>query len=172
VKPLGWFLNVVPRTLRAFLPALARPDDAFAREVLRDAAEYRLYLAMDPRDRHHAVAVARAVLARDAHADDVVVRAAILHDVGKSVAPYRAWERIAVHLYTPGEAALEPEGAARWACPALRSAWHRHRHHAERGAALIVAAGGDPRVADLVARHHERGGDPRLALIAAADAAT
>ncbi|CAN5825766.1 HD domain-containing protein [soil metagenome] len=170
VKRVRWLLNVVPRTARAFLPGLARPDDAFAREVL-SAAEYELYLAMDRRDRHHGVAVARAVLALAPDAERLVVRAALLHDVGKSIAPYRAWERIAVHLYTP------PRGverrAGRWTeiGDRLDDAWRRHRDHAERGAALIRDAGGDHGVADIVARHHRADAlrDPRVALIARAD---
>ena len=97
-------MNVVPRTVRAFVPALARPDDTFARQVLTPP-EFGLYLAMDPRDRHHGVRVARGVLALAPDADAVLVRAAILHDVGKSVAPYRAWERIAVHLAAPARGA-------------------------------------------------------------------
>ncbi len=163
MRPVRWFLNVVPRTLRAFVPALARPDDPFAREVLRPE-EFALYLRMDPRDRHHGVAVARAVLARDPGAESVVLRAAILHDVGKSVAPYRAWERIAVHVLVP--ASRRPRRGA------LGDALRRHLEHAERGAELIRAAGGDARVADLVARHHHSDPEPHLALLRAADEAT
>ena len=161
---MRWYLNVVPRTLRAFVPALARPDDPFAREVLLPE-EFALYLRMDPRDRHHGVAVARAVLARDPGAESVVLRAAILHDVGKSVAPYRAWERIAVHV-------LLPAASGRGRSGALGDALRRHREHAERGAELIRAAGGDARVAALVARHHDPDPEPRLALLRAADEAT
>jgi hypothetical protein len=164
VKPLAWYLNVVPRTVRAFAPALARPDDDFARGVL-EGPELRLYLAMDPRDRVHAVAVARAYAARR-HGDRLGLRAALLHDVGKSTAPYRAWERILVHLYTPARL-LDGDGGR-----GLAGAWRRHRLHPERGAAMIVAAGGDPDVADLVARHHRPGSDSRLRLLAALDEGT
>jgi putative nucleotidyltransferase with HDIG domain len=163
VRPAAWFLNVIPRTLRAFLPVLARPDDAFARRVL-SSREYRLYAAMDARDRHHGVVVAKGVLRRAPDAEAALVRAALLHDVGKSDAPYRPWERIAVHV-------VAPAGPPPWlAHEGLRRAWNRHRDHARRGADMIRAAGGDPVVADLVARHHD--GDARVALIAAADEAT
>jgi putative nucleotidyltransferase with HDIG domain len=165
VKPLRWFVNVVPRTVRAFVPALARPDDPFARSAL-PPRELALYLAMDARDRHHGVRVARSVLELDPDADDVLVRAALLHDVGKSVAPYRAWERIAVHLY-----ALAGPRVRRGPPRGLRDAWLRHVHHAETGAALLRRAGA-PEVADLVARHHDPDPDPRLALLRAADEAT
>jgi putative nucleotidyltransferase with HDIG domain len=165
VERLRWFVHVVPRTLRAFVPALASPDDDFARAHLR-GGELELYLAMDRRDRHHGVAVARAVLARDPRADDVVVRAALLHDAGKAVAPYRAWERIVVHLYTPRDERLDER------VPPLAGAWRRHREHAATGARRIREAGGDPHVADLVERHHEPGPDPQARLLADADRAT
>lgn len=165
MRRAAWFLNVVPRTLRAFLPALARPDDAFARQVLPEP-ELGLYLGMDPRDRHHGVAVARAVAARCGEPDPRLLRAALLHDVGKSRAPYRAWERIAVHLYTPRE------GRSRRLQAPLHDAWERHRRHAAEGAAMILAAGGDPEVAALVARHHDAAGDARLTLLAEADGST
>jgi hypothetical protein len=145
VTSLRWFANVVPRTLRALLPALATPDDDFARQRLPHP-ELELYLAMDRRDRHHAVAVARSLLARDPHADDLLMRAALLHDVGKAIAPYRAWERILVHLYTPAEERAAPA--------ALADAWRRHRQHPALGAQRIREAGGDPLVADLGARDH------------------
>jgi putative nucleotidyltransferase with HDIG domain len=176
VKPLRWFVNVVPRTVRAFVPALARPDDAFARAAL-PPRELALYLAMDARDRHHGVRVARSLLERDPEADDVLVRAALLHDVGKSVAPYRAWERIAVHLYAlagaRGLGGVPARGGRALRAPprGLRDAWTRHARHAETGAALLRRAGAHE-VAALVARHHDPDPDPRLALLRAADEAT
>lgn len=166
VKPAAWFVNAARRTARAFLPALARPDDAFAAHWL-SPEEQALYLRMDPRDRDHACRVARAVLAYAPDADAIVVRAALLHDVGKAEAPYRAWERIAVHLYTPAR-----DVPARWYQRPLADAWRRHRTHAERGAAMVLRAGGDPRVAALVRCHHDRDGPEGLALLRRVDART
>jgi putative nucleotidyltransferase with HDIG domain len=168
VKPVRWYGNVVIRTVRAFVPSLARPDDAFAEGYLR-GPERTLYRRMDPRDRHHAVVVATRLLASYPQAEELLVRAALLHDVGKSDTPYRAWERIAVHVYTP-------PGELRAIRLPLRSsledAWRRHREHARRGAEMIVAAGGDARVADLVARHHTPGGDRGLEALALVDRET
>jgi putative nucleotidyltransferase with HDIG domain len=166
VKPAAWYLNVVPRTLRAFVPALARPDDAFAARWL-SADEYALYRRMDRRDRDHGCQVARRVLARAPQVRAAVVRAALLHDVGKSAAPYRAWERIAVHLYRPAAAAAEQSASG-----CLARAWQWHALHAERGAAMILAVGGDPEVAELVRRHHDPSGPAGADLIRAADART
>lgn len=88
------------RTAQAFVPRLARADDAFAARVL-PRAEYALYRRMDVRDRAHACGVARALLTLEPAAPSTLLRAALLHDVGKSGRRYRPLERILVALYTP-----------------------------------------------------------------------
>lgn len=156
------FKHVFSRTLLAFLPGKVDADDAFAQERL-DAVEYGLYLRMDPRDRHHACVVAQSLLARVSDASSALVKAALLHDVGKSVAPYNATTRILVHLYTPERVRAEPplEG---W-----RGAWQLHRHHARYGAEMIRRVGGSERVAQLVERHHDPQGDEEAALLKTVD---
>ena len=158
----GWIINAARRTALAFLPALARPDDRFAARFLAPQ-EYRLYLTMDPRDRQHACQVARNLLRRRPDASEVLVRAALLHDVGKSVRPYNPVHRILVHLYAPSRIPAEPvlEG--------LRGAWQVKRHHDEYGARLIREAGGCSEVARLVERHHEPDGDPDAGLLKSLD---
>jgi putative nucleotidyltransferase with HDIG domain len=141
---------------------LVRVDDAWALSRL-SPAEARLYRAMDPRDRHHAVAVARAILAERPDASPELLRAALLHDVGKSAAGYNPLERILVHLYTP-KVPLTPRRRG------LMGAWQRHCHHHLLGAEMILAAGGDARVAEIVARHHHPQGDEEAALLQRIDA--
>ncbi len=163
----GRIRALLARTARAFVPALARPDDAFAEAWLPER-ERALYRAMDVRDRDHGCRVARRLLRDHPGADGVWVRAALLHDVGKSVAPYRAWERIAVHLVRRGEGSRTEPG---WAGRALGRAVERDRDHAAVGGRMLAAAGADPRVVELVAEHHRpRSGDPAAAALAAADA--
>lgn len=152
MRPSVWYLNAALRTLRAFVPTLARPDDAFAARWLTPA-ELALYRSMDRRDRDHACRVAAALLADEPAAEPSLVRAAFLHDVGKADRPYRAWERIAVHLYRPGTPAVAVNGA-------LAQLWRHHQRHPERGAAMILAAGGDPVVAEIVRHHHAAAGPP------------
>jgi putative nucleotidyltransferase with HDIG domain len=147
----AWVWRVVPRTVVAFVPRLARPDDAYAQRLL-PPCEYALYARMDARDRLHACKVAKALQA-EGEVSEVLLRAALLHDVGKSVHPYRAWERIAFHLFVPRGLPASP------ALQGFRRAQQVHVHHAAYGAALIREAGGDARVAELVARHHDPGDD-------------
>lgn len=154
---------MVRRTVIAFFPMLAAPDDAFAAHLLSEA-EYRLYRCMDARDRLHACAVARRLLERCPEASSELRRAALLHDVGKAATRYNPWWRVLVALYTPRRIAAEPRLGG------MRGAWQLKRHHGRYGAAQLVAAGGDRRVAEIVARHHRPGGDPEAALLQEIDA--
>lgn len=142
-----WLYHVSIRTFKAFIPALASPDDDAAKQVLTKT-EYRLYCQMDARDRDHAWQVLRALEKAYPDASDVLKRATLLHDVGKSTARFNVFERIAVHVYAPFVAA-EPR------LTGLRGAWQRNHHHAQYGADMIRAAGGDNAVAAIVAQHHQ-----------------
>lgn len=153
------------RTVRGTHPRLAVPDDAWAEARLPEP-ERRLYERMDPRERDHAVRVARAVLRRRPYAAPELIRAALLHDVGKSVRGYRLAERIVVHLVGGGALPAQPPLAG------LAGARQVARHHAAYGAAMIREAGGSPRVAELVARHERPGDDPDAALLHEVDRRT
>lgn len=165
MKPWTWLLNAAVRAARGAVPALARPDDAWAEARLPEA-ERHLYRSMDRRDRHHAVAVARGLLRERPEAGPELVRACLLHDVGKAGRRYRVEERIAVHLFR-----LSPPPPT----PPL-TGWGRARqvaaHHARYGAEAIRAAGGSPRVAELVERHEAPGTDDEAALLRAVDRRT
>lgn len=141
---------------------LARPDDGFAEGWLRPA-EYRLYRGMDVRDREHACRIAHRLLTRSPDVDEVLVRAALLHDVGKSTRPYNPLYRILTHLYAPSRVAAEPRYRG------LRGAWQVRRHHHRYGADMILAGGGTREVAELVERHHRPGGDPNAELLKSLD---
>lgn len=141
-----WCTNAARRTVRSITESQAEPDDGFARDVLRPE-ELRLYLGMDARDREHAVEIARALVSEFPDASDELVRAALLHDVGKQLRPYRVWERILAHLWAPADIPREPRFRG------LRGAWQMRVHHAAYGAELLRAAGGSEDVARLIEQH-------------------
>jgi putative nucleotidyltransferase with HDIG domain len=147
---LGAKLKRLARSVRA---AQASPDDAWARHRL-NAGEARVYLGMDPRDREHALRVAQGLLAEVPGAAPELLAAALLHDCGKQLRPYRVWERVAAGLL-PGRLARHVPIGALW----VRGL------HPELGASLLRAAGARERVAELVEKHHRPGADAEAALL-------
>ena len=138
---------------RSLTAGQARPDDAWTAPYLTPG-ERRVYLGMDPRDREHALRVTRALLAEWPAAPADLLAAALLHDCGKQLRPYRVWERVAAGL-VPGRLARHlPLGVL----------WVRGQHP-ELGARLLRAAGARPRVAELVEKHHQPGPDPQAELL-------
>ncbi len=127
-------------------PALSAGEVAEVRSRLSEP-EFALFLASEPRDRRHAMDLYRALL--EAGADDEVLTAALVHDVGKG--RLRAWQRVVFvacgGLPVVGRLIESPDGAE-W-----RRGLSRLRHHARLGAALLVDAGSAPRVVELVGRH-------------------
>ncbi|WP_287372102.1 phosphohydrolase [Oceanithermus sp.] len=148
------------RLAKGFFPALCRPDDAWALARLApDEAE--LYRAMDVRDREHNVAVARRLLERWPDAPDCAVRAALIHDAGKSLRPYNVWERIFTALLERWAPEVEPYPLR----TGLTGAWQVRRHHPRYAADRIA----DPCVARLVGEHHS-GTSPWAVRLRAIDA--
>ena len=130
------------------------------REVLAllSPVEQGLFSRLSAADRRHSIELA-ARLHRDGHTDPLLLRAALLHDVGKAEAKLRLWHRVLVVLanrFAPRLAvwlAVSPVG---WRRPFFVA-----RHHAAIGAELLEQVGSPAEVVWLV-RHHERPGDHPL----------
>ncbi len=152
VQSATWLKNTFWRTTVALVPQLAHADDRFAKRLL-SAEEYGLYMQMDVRDRDHACTVTKALLVGFPDASLELLRAALLHDVGKTKASYNPLSRILAALYTPPQIPAKPRFSG------VRGLWQMKRHHGRYGAQMIRAAGGDARVAEIVARHHAPAGD-------------
>lgn len=143
-------------------------------EQYLDQPQLQLYRQMSSMDRRHCVAVCRA-LREGGHTDLSLLRAALLHDAGKTLGPARVWHRVAAVLAR----ALAP---GRWAHAqdadpgTLLYPFYVHRQHAALGAELARQAGAGSEVVWLVAHHEDDmppvGGDQRMnRLLAALQAA-
>lgn len=116
---------------------------------------------MDPRDREHGVRVAQKLLELHPKASSQVIRAALLHDCGKLVRPYNVFERVLVGL-------IAPEGVRRQSASSsfrAKTAMNVRNNHPQIGAKLILEAGGDSRVAELVRIHHAPNNDAEASWI-------
>lgn len=154
---------------------LARP----ATEDARLAADHLppalrpLYHGMGRAEQSHSLAVLRALL-RQGQTDPDLLAAALLHDVGKTRAPLRLFDRVLVVLAKR----LAPSAAQAWSNGALHG-WRRAfvvaARHAEWGAEMLEQTGASPRLVGMVRQHHAslpEGGteaDRQLGALRAAD---
>ncbi|HBY46903.1 MAG TPA: HDIG domain-containing protein [Thermomicrobiales bacterium] len=150
------------RRFRQGLTALTiRPDrevDARLCSLVVDERQWTLLARLSSFDRAHHLAVYDTLVAGGC-GDQDVLRAALLHDVGKANAHGRVWLAHRV-IYVLGE---------RW-MPALlgrvareHGRWLRRGvwlsiHHAKEGAALAHEAGANRRVCELIRWHDGAGG--------------
>lgn len=147
-------INKLKRLSRSIFAHQAYPDDVWARQFL-NAGEWKVYRAMDPRDREHGCRITALLLRDYPNASDELLAATLLHDSGKTVRPYHVLERVLVGLVPQALSVIIPPVGAL----GVRAS------HPELGAELIARAGGRHRVAQLVLRHHASVGDPEARLL-------
>lgn len=143
------------RFLGSLLPARASDTDLAWAGTFLTEPERRLFARMSPADQHHALGVARAV---ERHGVDSstperwVVAAALLHDVGKTVAGLGTYGRVVATL---SEAVGGRSMATAWS--ESRGITRRvglYLRYPELGADLLRVAGSDERVVAWSVEHH------------------
>ena len=161
--------------VRQFLHALtAKSDrrvDAELRELLGIDAQWRLLQRLTPFDRAHHLRV-HELLVRNGQCDPDLLRAALLHDVGKADERGRAHighRTLKVLLRVLGSVWLERIATTTGRGP--RHGLYLALHHAELGARLVRETGASERCCELIARHEQRSrrDDELLMALIAAD---
>ncbi|MFU8771076.1 MAG: hypothetical protein ACNA8H_01515 [Anaerolineales bacterium] len=123
-------------------------------------SEYLLFRRMHWSEQAHGLRVLRSLLDRGEHHPDLL-KAALLHDVGKSCFPLRLWERVVIVVAK----AVVPGRVIRWgASPMLENQapadWRRgfiiSEQHPGWGARMAAEAGMSPLAIDLI-RYHQNG---------------
>jgi hypothetical protein len=153
--------------LRQFLNALyAAPSSGELDKVrsLLTPPQMALFLRMHCSEQAHSIQVMGAVFHASngiqAEARQDLLRAALLHDVGKSRYPVRIWERVLIVLskvLLPGKVKHWGKGAAEGGGLGLRRAFVVSQQHPIWGAKMAAEAGASPLVSALIRRHQ----DPR-----------
>ncbi len=129
------------------------------------SAQLALFDGMPVADRRHGLDVVSRLRARGAD-DPELLLAGLFHDAGKGRS-IRLWHRVAWSL---GERSGGRAHRLAERLPGGRNAMALLHGHADRSAALALAAGCGPRVASLI-RGNVPAGDPAAALLHAADEA-
>ncbi|MGC9356456.1 MAG: HD domain-containing protein [Anaerolineae bacterium] len=141
----------VTQFLFTLLASLSQPDVAYAKKHLAPP-RVSLFLSMPRAEQHHGIAIARA-LEMQGYRSPHLLAAALLHDVGKTRAPLRIWDRVLVVL---GEHFF-PERAEAWSRGeprGLRRGFVVRRKHPAWGADLTEETGASPRTVHLIRNHH------------------
>jgi hypothetical protein len=141
----GQFLNLLTAKRK-------REYRKFVYEIL-DPSMATLFFRMRDSDQAHSVRVFQT-LVNQGEEDDDLLRAALLHDVGKSLHPLRAWERslvVVTNQMLPNQVLKwgksEPYG---WRKPFVVAL-----QHPEWGAVLVQQEGGSETLVTLIRYHQE-----------------
>jgi hypothetical protein len=109
-----------------------------------------LFAMLSPMDQRHSLAVLRD-LRRVGYTSPILLEAALLHDIGKTVARITIWHRVLFVLINR----LSPSLLRKLANGRVKRGWRWSLyillHHEEMGAELAAAAGCTTEVVDLIA---------------------
>jgi len=112
-----------------------------------------LFFRMSDSDQSHSIRVFQALVAQGEENSDLL-NAALLHDVGKSLNPLRAWERflaVVANRILPNQVLIWGQGELRgWRKPFVVAL-----QHPEWGAALVHQEGGSETLVTLIRYHQE-----------------
>jgi hypothetical protein len=140
-----------------FFQSLKQPlgdDDWKVVESILSPAELALFRDLPTQDQNHSIRVLEGIQALGEDAPDLL-KAALLHDLGKLKYPLSRWERVVAVLITglfPNKVKYWGEGEP----VGLKRPLVVIRKHPDWGADLAEKAGSDPRTVWLI-RHHEDG---------------
>lgn len=145
---------MVHRVWQFFSAAFARvrPSERVLVERHLPPAQMALFWQMARCDQRHALDVLQT-LCQAGHHDETLLRAALLHDVGKAAGRLTIWHRVAVVLLqrlAPGRLARLAADGRGWKVP-----FAVHTRHPQSGAQWAMAAGCSAEVGELIYRHHE-----------------
>lgn len=140
---------------------LSPEDEQFLSEYLDDPGRF-LFSQMSKIDQHHSIAVARQVMVEAAHSDglemNLLIKAALLHDVGKVEGDFNFLSRILVGLVKRVRPTLRGKLAVTYPV----TFWQKIGYgcyvdlvHPARGAHMARAFGIESSVVEMIRHHHD-----------------
>lgn len=141
--------------------------------------EQKLFWQMNVPDQRHVLNVAYTALrlaeGRTDIDDAILIKCALLHDVGKIKGDVSTFDKIFTvlgHYIAPGWVLRLGRLGRGNKLDNLRHAFYIYFHHADRSADMVLENGTDARVADIIRSHHKTPADndpPELRILQAAD---
>ena len=144
----------VRRVGQFFRALFARVEPQEIAQVARDLTpdQFALFARMQRVDQRHSLDVWNTLRAAG-HDDPLLLRAALLHDVGKAAARLSIWHRVAFVLtkrFAPDWLARLDGDVKGWKAP-----FAAYARHALRSSDWAAQAGSDPRVVACIRGHHD-----------------
>ncbi len=158
-------IKTIPYRVSQFIQALTAcvPEEEIEQAIRILTPEARAFFRCQTvQDQHHALAVCHT-LRQAGHTSRPLLTAALLHDVGKTVARLSTWLRSIIVLlewFAPRLLARLGWKELPERPPCLPSRWRHafivHTHHPEIGAHCAQEAGCSPLTVALIRRHQEK----------------
>lgn len=167
------------KRLRSWNTKLNSQDIQIIDTYLDDSGKF-LFYQMSRVDQHHALAVTRDILGQLKDAPgyqdyDTLIKAALLHDVGKVRGDFSFLSRVLVGLVKR----ISPTLRGKWAFTNPNTYWQKVRYgfyvdliHPLRGAHMAKIFGIEPEIVEMIRHHHDPpldGQSSNLALLQKAD---
>jgi putative nucleotidyltransferase with HDIG domain len=149
-------LKRVEQFIRGMFARLSGKDYTFLADYLTKP-ELDLFLSMHRYDQKHAVDVARHLAGRGASLE--LIRAGMLHDIGKAECPELTLIRRSIAVFLEWRAPEDAQFLADRGRGNLAYAVYVHKNHPEIGARILEDMGSDPEIVTLV-RFHQAGTAP------------
>ncbi len=153
-------LGIIKRITDSWASTLATADLQLVDSYLDDPGKF-LFFQMDLIDQMHAVSVARTVMTEAQPTDEnyeLLVKAALLHDIGKIQGDFNLATRIFVGVIRRAFPLIRDKLAK----PQPQTFWDRIRYscyvdlvHPGRGAQMAKVLGIESFVVELIRRHHD-----------------
>ena len=154
-------LNRVRQVWSALNARITAADMLIVRDALTEA-EQRLFWNMSLPDQRHALNVAQTALRLTAGRNDInaelLLRCALLHDVGRQNKDVSTWDKIfavLLHKAAPGFALSYGREGRGGKLQNFRHAIFIYFNHPARSAALLEAVGTEAKAVFIVSRHHK-----------------
>lgn len=140
---------------------LNKEEQKLIDDYLDDAGKF-LFSQMSKIDQHHSLAVAQTVLAQAAYLRGVkikmLVKAALLHDIGKVEGDFNLVSRLIVGMIRR----VRPTLRGKLAITNPQTLWEKIKYgcyvdlvHPARGAHMAKIFGIEPTVVEMIRRHHD-----------------